>query len=123
MFQPAGRVSGSDGCNRIAGRYQIKGDAVTFSQILGTQMACIDAGDTERAFRDALNGAVRLTRAGDRMELIDAAGKRLAAFAAGAPAPAPAPPTGGLEGTSWRPEFERLALSARSRGVSKHETL
>jgi putative lipoprotein len=43
-------VSGSDGCNRISGSYDLKGDAVTFGQMAGTQMACLDTGESERAF-------------------------------------------------------------------------
>jgi heat shock protein HslJ len=97
VFLASGRVSGSDGCNRVAGGYLLKGDAITFSQILGTQMACVNAGDTERPFRDALQSAMRLTRAGDRLELYDAAGKRLAAFRAAASSV-----SGGLDGTSWQ---------------------
>lgn len=98
-FQPGGRVSGSDGCNRITGSYELKGEAVTFPKMAGTQMACVDIGDLDRAFKDALNSATRLTVAGDRLELFDASGKRLAAFAGRAPGSAP--PTG-LAGTSWR---------------------
>jgi heat shock protein HslJ len=83
VFQPGGRVSGSDGCNRITGSYQVS-DAITFGQVGGTQMACLDTGDLERAFREALRRATRLTRGGDRLELSDAAGARLAVFTAGA---------------------------------------
>ena len=43
LFKTGG-VSGSNGCNKITGRYELKGEAVTFSQMAGTQMACIDAG-------------------------------------------------------------------------------
>jgi heat shock protein HslJ len=78
-----GRVSGSDGCNRITGTYQLNGDRVTFGQLAGTQMACVNPGGTEGAFRGALESATRLTVAGDRLELSDAAGTRLAVFAAG----------------------------------------
>ncbi|MGH9145711.1 MAG: META domain-containing protein [Vicinamibacterales bacterium] len=45
--------------------------------------------------------ATRLTIVGDRLELFDAAGKRLAVFAAGAQASPPST-TPGLEGTSWQ---------------------
>ena len=100
-FQPAGRVSGSDGCNRITGSYQLKGEAVAFSEIAGTQMACIDTGNVERAFHDALKTATRLTRAGERMTLSDAAGTRVAVFTAGAQASPPST-SRGLEGTSWQ---------------------
>src|SRR5262245_21140751 len=87
----AGRVSGSDGCNRITGSYQLTGDRVTFTQMAATQMACLNTSEIEGPFRDALNNASRLTVAGDRMELLDAAGTRLAIFAAARQASASAP--------------------------------
>ena len=96
LFQAAGRVSGSDGCNRMTGSYELKGDAITFGQMAGTQMACLNTAEIERPFREALKGATRLMVVGDRLELADATGKRVAAFSAGAQ---PAP---GLEGTSWQ---------------------
>jgi putative lipoprotein len=100
QFQ-GGRVSGSDGCNRLTGTYQLNGDRVAFGQIAGTQMACVNPGGTEGPFRDALKSATKLTVAGDRLELSDAAGTRLAVFAAGSQASSPSPsPT--LAGTSWQ---------------------
>ncbi len=101
QFQAGGRVSGSDGCNRITGTYELKGDAVTFGQMAGTQMACIDAAaEVERAFQEALKGATRLTLVGNRLELSDAAGKRVAALTAGKAAPPSTPHE--LTGTSWQ---------------------
>jgi hypothetical protein len=76
MFQAAGRVSGSDGCNRVSGTYQLKGDEV-------------DTGKVERVFREALNGAKRLTITGDGLELFDAAGSRVAVLTAGVQVSAP----------------------------------
>jgi uncharacterized lipoprotein YbaY len=100
LFQAGGRLSGSDGCNRITGSYQLKGDVVTFGRMAGTQMACPNTGEIERTFRDALNRATRLTVAGDRLELSDATGKRVAAFTAGQTS---LPSTSaGLTGTSWQ---------------------
>ena len=55
LFQSGGRVSGSDGCNRVTGSYQLKGDAVKFGQLAGTQMACINIGEIDRTFREAVN--------------------------------------------------------------------
>ena len=102
MFEPGGRLSGSDGCNRITGTYQLKGDAVTFGQTAATRMACIDAAaDIERAFRDAVKRAMRLTIAGDRLDLFDAAGTRVASFTAGTRA-ATQPNAPSLAGTSWQ---------------------
>ncbi|MCS7080577.1 MAG: META domain-containing protein [Chloracidobacterium sp.] len=36
------RVTGSDGCNRFAGRYDIRGDRIKFFQLAGTKRACLD---------------------------------------------------------------------------------
>jgi heat shock protein HslJ len=82
VLEAGGRVAGSDGCNRIVGSYQLAGDAITFGQLGGTQMACLDAGDTERAFREALSTARRWRIIGDLLELYDASGRRLVRFQA-----------------------------------------
>jgi putative lipoprotein len=87
VFQAEGRVSGSDGCNRIIGTYELKGEAITLGQMAGTHMACADTTDIEQEFRAALKGASRWKIAGDRLELIDAAGVTLAAFEARAETP------------------------------------
>ena len=99
LFQAGGRVSGSDGCNRIMGGYELKGDSVTFGQMAGTQMACTNTGEIERAFREALQRGTRLAMAGDRLELFDMSGTRVAAFTARSQASLPSPR---LEGTSWQ---------------------
>lgn len=78
----AGRVAGSDGCNRIIGSYVLSRDVITFGALAGTQMACPDTADTERGLRKALSGAVRWSIADDRLELLDATGSRLAQFEA-----------------------------------------
>ena len=82
VLQEGGRVYGSDGCNRVAGTYQLKHTVVTFSEMATTRMACIDAGGIDVAFRDALKSARRLAVAGDRLDLLDSANKRVAAFVA-----------------------------------------
>jgi heat shock protein HslJ len=82
QFQSGGRVSGSDGCNRITGSYQLSGERVTFGQMAATQMACVNTEAIERPFQDALKNATRLTVSRDHLELFDAKGTRLAAFAA-----------------------------------------
>jgi heat shock protein HslJ len=77
-----GRISGSDGCNRIIGAYTLSGDGIKFGALAGTQMACPDTADTERGLRKALSGAARWSITGARLELFDAAGGRLAQFEA-----------------------------------------
>jgi heat shock protein HslJ len=90
IFQAEKRVSGSDGCNRITGSYELKGAAVTFGQMASTRMACLDIGEVDRAFGVALNSARRLKVVGDRLELSDAAGRRVAIFRAADQPRAPA---------------------------------
>jgi heat shock protein HslJ len=82
-------VSGSDGCNQFTGSYELKGDAIAFSQLAATQMACINIGDIDRTFRDALERTTRVTAAADRLQFSDAAGTRLAVFAAPSSLPNP----------------------------------
>ena len=81
QFQADGRVSGADGCNSIAGSYTLKGDAVTFGQMVGTQMACANTAGTERTFRDAVQGTRRWRIVGDRLELSNDGDTRLVVFA------------------------------------------
>lgn len=82
QFQADGRVSGSDGCNRMNGPYTVSGDSLTFGRMAATLMGCIDTSGTVQAFRDALEHTSRFRISGDRLELFDDAGTRLAAFVA-----------------------------------------
>jgi heat shock protein HslJ len=77
-----GRVGGSDGCNRVIGSYEQTGDAIKFGSLAGTVMACPNTADTERGLRKALSGATRWSIVGDRLELFDSGGSRLAQFEA-----------------------------------------
>jgi META domain len=67
----------------------------------GTQLACLNPSGTEAPFRGALKSAARLAIAGDRLELFDATGMRLAVFAAGSRTSVPSP-SSELAGTSWQ---------------------
>jgi putative lipoprotein len=96
-----GRVSGSDGCNRITGRYELKAAAMTFGPMAGTQMACMQGAEIERAFRAALKGTTRWAITGSRLELFDASNARLAAFDARAQTPLAASKSP-LQGTAWQ---------------------
>src|SRR5215471_16703658 len=89
QFESGGRISGSDGCNRLTGTYQLDGERVAFTQMASTQMLCLTSSGTEGPFRDALQNATRLTVGRDRMELFDATGMRLAVFSSESPAGMP----------------------------------
>ena len=99
-LESGGRVSGSDGCNRIAGSFTVKGDNVTFGQMLGTLMACGTSAESERAFRDALQATRRFRIVGGRLELFNDAGTRVAVLEA--PEQAPPAASSQLQGTSWQ---------------------
>jgi heat shock protein HslJ len=86
-FRAGGRLSGSDGCNRVTGSYKLKGETITLARMAWTEMACVDTPEIAAVFRDALKRATRFTVTRDRLELFDAGGDRLAAFARGADHP------------------------------------
>jgi copper homeostasis protein (lipoprotein) len=83
IFEEGGRVSGADGCNRVAGRYELNRDAIRFGPMASTRVACVDSGGTHRAFGYALTVASRWRILGDRLELFDSRGARLARFEPG----------------------------------------
>jgi heat shock protein HslJ len=82
LLQQEGRVSGSDGCNRVAGLFKTDGTEVRFSHVAVTKMACIDSVDLSAAFYKALKRAWRLSATGERLELFDWRDRRVAVFLA-----------------------------------------
>jgi len=82
LLQEGGRVYGSDGCNRVAGRYEVTKTGVRFDDMVVTRMACIDTGGLDVVFRDALKSARQLAVAGERLDLFDSANRRVAVFLA-----------------------------------------
>ena len=79
----AGRVSGSGGCNRFTGGYARAGvEGLTFGQLAGTMMACVDGMDTEAAFLKAMARVKAFNILGSILELYDAAGTLVARFEA-----------------------------------------
>jgi len=74
------RVSGSGGCNRIAGGYTLAGDRLTFGRSAATMMACADGMAQERAFLDALSTVARWHIDGQQLTLRDARGEVVLRF-------------------------------------------
>lgn len=66
------RVSGSGGCNRLMGAYELSGDHLKFTQMAITRMACLHGGDTETNFTKALDDVTSWKIVGDKLLLIDA---------------------------------------------------
>ena len=77
-FAADGRVTGSGGCNRLMGRADINGEAITFGTLATTRMACVPkVMEQERKLLDAM-AATRSYRIADAMlTLHDASGAEL----------------------------------------------
>ncbi|MCK8787315.1 YbaY family lipoprotein [Roseomonas sp. NAR14] len=66
-----GAVSGTGGCNRIAGSASVTGNRIEFGQLISTMMACTPAVmDQERKFLDALKEARRWRLDAPRRKLL-----------------------------------------------------
>ncbi len=76
------RVSGSGGCNRLMGSYQLDGSQLKFGKLAGTMMMCPQGMDTERDFLQALSNTSTWKINQGRLDLIDSTGKVLASFVA-----------------------------------------
>jgi heat shock protein HslJ len=74
------RASGSGGCNRIMGGYELKGDKLTFARMASTMMACPGGMETEQKFLKALGQVKRWKIAKEQLELMDGSGKMVAVF-------------------------------------------
>ncbi|MCC7256863.1 MAG: META domain-containing protein [Gammaproteobacteria bacterium] len=67
------RVSGSGGCNRLIGGFEIDGEKLRFGRMASTMMACPE-GMEERKFLDTLAQVERFRIRGSHLELLDATG-------------------------------------------------
>jgi copper homeostasis protein (lipoprotein) len=76
------RVTGSGGCNRLMGGYEVSGNDVRFGQLAGTMMACPAGMDTEKEFLATLRQVSRWRIAGEHLEFYDASGNVLGRFEA-----------------------------------------
>jgi putative lipoprotein len=74
-------VSGSGGCNRLTGSYEVKDEhIITFSKMASTMMACLEGMDTEKAFLEALNKVKGWKIEGSKLELLDGDGQVVGRF-------------------------------------------
>ena len=76
------QVSGSGGCNRLFGSYEVTGTALTFGGVGSTKMACATGMDTETAFLPVLGRVARWRINGRQLEVSDSGGAVLARFEA-----------------------------------------
>ena len=77
------RLSGSGGCNRLSGTYQLDQQTIRFGPTALTMMACPKGMDREKDFMEALGRTRSWKIRGEELELYDQEGKFLARFDAG----------------------------------------
>ena len=83
VLQPdSKRVNGSGGCNSMFGTYELNGDALTFTGIGATKMACQAGMDTENEFLPLLERVASWRITGPQLELRDRGGAVIAKFEA-----------------------------------------
>ncbi len=75
-------VSGSGGCNRIAGPFDLDGEKLHLRRLASTRMACPSGMDQEDRFLRALETVERYAVRGSRLDLLGAAGTVVAEFEA-----------------------------------------
>lgn len=78
-----GKVTGSGGCNRLAGSATTAGDKLSFGVLATTRMACVPAlMDQEQKFLSALEATRAFRFDGPFLKFYDAAGTELIRFTA-----------------------------------------
>jgi heat shock protein HslJ len=76
QFTLDGQVSGSLGCNQFSGKYSVKGDKITFDQLISTLMACPEPQmSQETAAFQVLSGTVRFELTDNSLVIFDESGQ------------------------------------------------
>jgi heat shock protein HslJ len=89
-----GSVSGSGGCNRFSGPYELDGDALSVGPVASTLMACIGPqSEVEQAYFLALDATAAFRTDASSLTLLDEAGDALLTFGVVEPV--------SLTGTEW----------------------
>ena len=79
-FQPdSGRVTGTGGCNRLAGPFTQSGSSLKFGALAMTRMACADGAlnTQETAFSAALRDTDQYVIANDTLTLLQGTARRV----------------------------------------------
>ncbi len=82
IFSPDGRLSGTTGCNDIAGPYTTNANAISIGSLAVTERACLDPGATaqEQEMLAALGAAATYEIRGDRLTMTDSSSTRTVEF-------------------------------------------
>jgi heat shock protein HslJ len=76
------RVSGSGGCNRVTGGFELDGEKLKLNSMAGTVMACAAGMEQEQRFLQSLGKVERYRIRGSHLEMLDASGTMIARFEA-----------------------------------------
>ncbi len=76
------RVSGTDGCNRLMGGFELKDKQLQFSALASTKMMCMDNMQQANDFNHALGKVTGYQVYGSTLKLLDAHGNVLLTFKA-----------------------------------------
>jgi len=79
-FEP--RVSGSGGCNRMTGSFDLDGDKLRLRNMASTRMACVAGMEQEQRFLQSIEKVERYRVRASHLELLDAGGAVIARFEA-----------------------------------------
>jgi copper homeostasis protein (lipoprotein) len=79
-FEP--RLSGSGGCNRLTGGFELDGDKLRLRGMAGTMMACPAGMEQEQRFLQSLDKVERYRIRGSHLEMLDAGDGVIARFEA-----------------------------------------
>jgi heat shock protein HslJ len=81
IFGSDGQVSGTMGCNRFSGNYEIKGGKLVFSKLASTLMACPEPQMTQEATAyELISGTVRYAIDGSTLTIYDGSGSSVITF-------------------------------------------
>ncbi|KGE03193.1 YbaY family lipoprotein [Pseudohaliea rubra] len=75
VFREDGRLTGSDGCNRLSGRYDVDGRRMTLGTIAATRMACPTGMEQAVRLHGVLEQVAHYRIMGRHLELLDQDGK------------------------------------------------
>jgi heat shock protein HslJ len=76
------RISGSGGCNRVMGTFELDGDKLRVRGIASTRMACPTGMEQEQQFLRSIEKVERYRISGRHLEMLDMAGAVIARFEA-----------------------------------------
>jgi copper homeostasis protein (lipoprotein) len=76
------RISGSGGCNRVTGSFELDGDKLHLGRMTGTMMACLAGMEQEQRFLRSIEKVERYRISGSHLEMLNAAGAVIARFEA-----------------------------------------